>query len=241
MNIHITTHGSSGQPLVFFHGWGFDSLIWDPLLPDLVSNYQLYLVDLPGFGLTPPMDWQSFKILLLNQLPDSFALLGWSMGGMWATRLAIEAPQRVSHLLNIASSPRFLKDIDWPGVDECVLATFYHNLTKSPAQTVAQFTALQLRGVIVPALKNMQLPSLAGLRAGLDVLACWDLRQQLNDINKPVCYMFGRLDSIIPRAVMPVMEKKYPHFDYVLYPHAAHIPFLSHSRQFMASLQNFLA
>ena len=106
--LNITVHGR-GKALVLLHGWGFDSQIWHSIQPELSNRYQLYLVDLPGFGLSPSVDWENFKSILLKQLPAHFAIAGWSMGGLFATRLAIEAPCRVSHLLNIASSPCFIR------------------------------------------------------------------------------------------------------------------------------------
>lgn len=78
MNIHLIKHGR-GTPLVLFHGWGFDSQIWSHLIHLLEQSYQLYLVDLPGFGLTPTQDWHAFKVNLLAQLPSIFVVAGWSM------------------------------------------------------------------------------------------------------------------------------------------------------------------
>ncbi len=49
MTIHITKYGNK-HPLVFFHGWGFDSQVWLSLVPLLEDKYELILVDLPGFG-----------------------------------------------------------------------------------------------------------------------------------------------------------------------------------------------
>lgn len=78
MNIHLDKYGQ-GMPLVLFHGWGFDSQIWQPIIPYLKPKYQIILVDLPGFGLTPMMDWESFKrICLTNYLIN----LHWQ-GGQW--------------------------------------------------------------------------------------------------------------------------------------------------------------
>lgn len=68
----------------------------------------MYLVDLPGFGNSGLVGWEDFKKCLLRYLPQEFALIGWSLGGLYATRLALET-DRCSHLLNIAASPCFIK------------------------------------------------------------------------------------------------------------------------------------
>ncbi|WP_133127427.1 alpha/beta fold hydrolase [Legionella nagasakiensis] len=245
MNIHLVTEGS-GAPLVLFHGWGFDHTVWSSLLPELTSHYRVYRVDLPGFGRTPLMDWDDFKHLLLKKLPASFALAGWSMGGLFATRLAIEESQQVTHLLNIASSPRFVKEDNWPGVERNVFMAFYRTMEREPQKTLAQFIALQLQEQTVhdvvslattPALTTSVL---SGLRAGLDVLVDWDLREALQQVQIPVGYLFGRLDAITLPTTLMVMKDKYPSFHYHLFSKSAHVPFLSEKEKFLVALKEFL-
>lgn len=238
MNIHLKTYGC-GSPLIFFHGWGFDSQVWMPLVAQLEGKYQLILVDLPGFGQSAMMDWPSFKIQLLTQLPEQFAVLGWSMGGLFATRLALEAPERVTHLINVTSSPRFLLDHDWPGVAHEVFTIFYQNLLKNPRATLDEFVALQVSKHQFE-LALGQLPSSAGLASGLDVLATWDFRQQLKQLARPVCYMFGRLDPIVPVKTMKAMQERHSEFKYVYFNRAAHMPFLSHMDLFISEIQEFI-
>lgn len=233
---HIIMQGK-GKPVVLFHGWGFDSQIWVSLLPALTNQYQLYLVDLPGFGLTPHMEWEAFKTALLKYLPMKFALVGWSMGGLLATRLAIEHPDHVTHLINVTSSPYFIRETHWPGIAYPIFRDFYQALASNPQQTLREFITLQLQEQKV---LTGRPPSLNGLRAGLDLLMSWDLRQNLTQLTQPVCYMFGRLDAIVPRKTMVTMQTLFPHFDYTLFPKAAHAPFLSHQKDFITALERFL-
>ncbi len=239
-NLHIITEGQ-GRPLVLFHGWGFDIKIWSPLLPLLTNQYQLYLVDLPGFGLTQPMEWDVFKSTLLKQLPERFALAGWSMGGLYATRLAIEVPERVTHLINISSSPYFIRENHWSGVAIQIFRAFYEDMKRDPLGTLRQFIALQLQDQTeMPSFMPLSAPSEVGLQEGLNTLVNWDLRQSLVHLDMPVLYMFGRLDTIIPRKTMLIMQAAYPRFKYILFSKAAHVPFLSHSDDFNIALEEFL-
>ncbi|MFT6300141.1 MAG: malonyl-CoA O-methyltransferase, partial [Saprospiraceae bacterium] len=38
------------EPLVLIHGWGSDSHTWDLILPELMKNFNVLAIDLPGFG-----------------------------------------------------------------------------------------------------------------------------------------------------------------------------------------------
>lgn len=232
---HITRVGE-GYPLVLFHGWGFDSRIWDAILP-MMHRYEVYCVDLPGFGLTPFMDWETFQTQVLQQLPLTFALAGWSLGGMVATRFALEAPRRVSHLLNIASSPCFVADADWPGVPKATLLMFCNRLHHDPETLLNEFRALQSPGdarqLFISATSD-------GLKAGLDWLLGWDFRPDLHRIQVPVMYCFGRLDAIVPIKTMAVMQASYPHFQYMMISKAAHALFLSHQNLFLQAFEDFI-
>lgn len=236
MMLHLNKYGT-GFPLVFFHGWGFDSQVWLPLVPELMQHYQIISVDLPGFGQSSMMDWDLFKSQLLAKIPDHFAVLGWSMGGLYATRLAIEEPERVRYLINITSSPRFVVDEAWPGIPQDVIFDWHQKLLINPLGTLDEFINLQIN-------KNKILgttPSIAGLESGFKILGSWDFREELYCLKQPVCYIFGLFDSIIPIKTMKVMQERHPDFHYVFLTRAGHVPFLSHKDLFIEEIRRFIS
>ena len=241
--IHITSYGHTGLPLVMFHGWGFDQYIWHSLVSELViAGYHVYLVDLPGFGSSELLTWEEFKQLILARLPQNFAVLGWSMGGLFATRLALEEPKRITHLISVASSPKFVETHNWPGVKADILQKFYQQVCLDPRKTLGQFVQLQLRGQkqstsfsYEPKIEQ-NAAQLNGLKHGLDVLLTWDFRQDLHQLEIPTSYFFGYFDTITSRAIMQTMQNEYPQFNYKMFADAAHIPFLSHRCLFIDEL-----
>lgn len=241
MTLSIHTMGA-GQPMVLLHGWGFDHQIWMPWVTRLVNDtdekpYRFYLVDLPGFGQSPPMSWEAFKTQLFDQLPDQFILMGWSMGGMMATRLALESPERVAHVINVASSPRFTAAAGWYGVAAQVLDEFYQRFLSHPKRTQQHFIRTQLQGQSLPPTLLQIKASDEGLKQGLELLKNWDLREKLSTIRVPVTYIWGRLDALIPFQMMPIMQQQYPDFKYFMIEKTAHIPFLDHQDEFTACLR----
>lgn len=236
LTAHVNRCGG-GVPLVLFHGWGFDSRIWHTILPTLIPRYDVYCVDLPGFGLSPFMDWEAFKSSVLSQLPAVFAVAGWSLGGLVATRFALEEPYRITHLINLASSPHFVGDSIWPGIPQTTLEVFCNRLTNAPEKVLREFMALQLPGQLGETFAS---PTIEGLQAGLDWLLTWDFRANLSSLKLPVLYLFGRLDAIIPRRTMTVMQVRYPNFQYVMVSKAAHALFLSHQDVCVTAISDFI-
>ena len=103
----------SGDPLVMLIGTGSTMAEWDPaLLRRLARNHRLILFDYPGVGESGPWRGRSFSDLagttveLMDHLGiERAAILGWSMGGFIAQRLAIEHPDRVSALVLAGTNP----------------------------------------------------------------------------------------------------------------------------------------
>lgn len=240
MSLNISTYGQ-GKPLVFFHGFGCSGPIFSTLVSRLSKDYTLYFVDLPGFGKSPILEWAAFKNTLLAQLPLEFTLIGWSMGGLYATRLAVEEPGRLTHLVNIASSPRFIQDEAWPGIERTAFDAFATSVKANAKLALSQFMQR-----MVPTWEDLSSivgdcpPSEAGLVSGLEALLYWDLREKMVRLTLPVCYMFGRFDTIVPRSTLVQMQTNYPQFEYVFFSKAAHAPFLSHQDQFVSALHDFL-
>ena len=102
-----------GPPLVMLMGTGSTMAEWDPaLLRLLADDHRLILFDYPGVGLSGPWRGDSFDSLaettaaFMDEMGvPRAAVLGWSMGGFVAQRLAIEYPERVSHLILAGTNP----------------------------------------------------------------------------------------------------------------------------------------
>jgi pimeloyl-ACP methyl ester carboxylesterase len=102
-----------GPPLLMLTGTGSTMAEWDPaLLRLLARRHRLVLFDYPGVGLSGPWHGDSFDSLadstagLMSAIGISRAdVLGWSMGGFVAQRLAIDHGRRVSHLILAGTNP----------------------------------------------------------------------------------------------------------------------------------------
>jgi pimeloyl-ACP methyl ester carboxylesterase len=45
----------SGEPMVLLHGVGSNRHIWGPVMPALAERFEVFALDLPGFGDSPPL------------------------------------------------------------------------------------------------------------------------------------------------------------------------------------------
>ena len=87
--------GKSKQLVVLLHGWGDDSRTFAKLQAKLTAQYQVLVLDLPGFGGTQPPqevwgldDYAAFvqAVLTKLKLKQPYAVVGHSNGGALAIR-----------------------------------------------------------------------------------------------------------------------------------------------------------
>jgi 2-hydroxy-6-oxonona-2,4-dienedioate hydrolase len=102
-----------GPPVLMIHGGLGEAFQWGPILEPLARMRRVLAVDRPGHGLADPFDHRGVDLLELGrrfigdvldaERLESAALVGCSMGGLWATSFALAHPQRVSRLVLVAS------------------------------------------------------------------------------------------------------------------------------------------
>jgi pimeloyl-ACP methyl ester carboxylesterase len=106
----------NGHPLVMLHGWGQNLQSLQPMGELLANRAKVYMIDLPGFGKSPPPpeDWGTAEYAdriyqyLEEQSIQQADILGHSIGGRISIRLAAKYPQRVRSmtLINAAGLQR---------------------------------------------------------------------------------------------------------------------------------------
>jgi len=242
------TTGEGNCHLVLLHGWGLNAQVWDCITPELSAHFTLHLVDLPGYGRSVgfgalSLDEMAEKVL--EKAPMQAIWLGWSLGGLVASLVALRHPERVQALVTVASSPCFAAQDDWPGIKPEVLSGFQQQLSDDFQRTVERFLALQTMGTesarqdaraLKQTVLSLPMPSSEVLNGGLEILKTADLRQPLAELSLPFLRMYGRLDGLVPRKIVPLLDTLWPQSESVMFDKAAHAPFISHSQAFCAPL-----
>jgi pimeloyl-[acyl-carrier protein] methyl ester esterase len=235
------------------HGWGMHSGVWQPLIKRLSAKYMLYLVDLPGMGGSRPIEPYHLHAMadeVAEVIPGVSDVLGWSLGGLVAQRIALNQPDRIRRLILVSATPKFVNTPDWQtGVDPANFSAFAESVNHDYKATILQFLTLQCmqaddrRSTIKQLRASFELkptPTQTTLQRALCVLLEADLRAEIPNIRKPTLLIHGDRDTLAPVQAAHWMMQHLPMGYLRVMAGSAHAPFLSHTEQFIETLNQFL-
>lgn len=201
--------------IVLIHGWGCDARHWQPLIQALPKGHEVTALELPGFGANAQHPWPDTEVLLRDlytQLPQNCLLLGHSLGGMLAARLAARSQRetggrgKVAALITIAANTSFVEKENWPGMAKKTFAQFAQSMRAQPEATWEKFCGLQARGdsamrPLLKQLKQWQPQAINGAWLGaLECLGNLDNRELIPELTLPALHLFGEKDALVPMA-----------------------------------------
>ena len=237
-------------PLVLLHGWGLDSCVWDSVIPELEKTFVVIAIDLPCFGNNPlcSADINEVAENVVAQLPPKSILVGWSLGGLIATYIAIHHSERVAALVTVGSNLKWLADADtqWPGASADNFAAFFENLAQNSEVTHQHFCGVIARGdsqekfLAKKLRQHISNTAQENFLTGLRLLNNIDNRKNFATLSAPGLHIFGGKDVMVPLAVeqaLRALNKK--HRTYIM-AGAAHAPFLSEPVLFAELIRNFV-
>lgn len=239
--------------LVLVHGWGMNAHVFDGLAESLADDFEVLALNLPGHGgraALPRNTLQDWADDLAQQLPERATLLGWSLGGQVAMRAALDHPYRITRLILLASTPRFIKTEGWEyGMALADLEDFGTALLADPHATLLRFLSLQTRGMpgqkaMLQQLRQTLLaaPSAenSALAAGLAILCDTDLRAELSQLMQPALVLHGALDMLAPAAAGEWLADNLRDAQHLELARSAHAPHLSHGEDVATAIRRFM-
>jgi pimeloyl-ACP methyl ester carboxylesterase len=198
-----------GKPIIFLHGWLGSWRYWMGTMEALARRYRCYALDFWGFGDSDKTRLNctvSDYLSLVDQFMDRMGLVdapvvGHSMGGTIAIRLALEYPHRVSRLvlvsapvvgrsctpiIKLASNPTLNKMFWKPAI----LATWGRPLLH---RWIATNWQVWYREILEDVLK---VKPEAAQQSGYTLIRT-DLRPQLRHLKMPVLAIHGTKDTVV--------------------------------------------
>lgn len=212
--IHIEVTGREGGPdIILIPGLASTSAVWAKLAPTLEGRYRLHLVNVRGFGEYPPQGnarghltteiASEIKRYIREGGLEQPAIIGHSMGGQLALRVAADEGEGISKVMVLDSSPFFPSLINRGATKADVepLARLVFQGVMMLGDEMLRSTAAQ-SGIDLGAGGDHLFNSLGWqggdrrvLAQGLYEVLTNDLRYRLPDITAPVTVVYGWSDK----------------------------------------------
>jgi pyruvate dehydrogenase E2 component (dihydrolipoamide acetyltransferase) len=203
---------ADGVPVLFLHGFGGDLGNWLFNLDALAEAVPVIALDLPGHGQSTPRlpgarlaDLAGFVARFLDAIAvERVHLVGHSLGGAIAARLALDHPARVASLA-LVNSAGLGAEIDSGYIDGFVAAASRREL-KPVVERLFADASLVSRQLVDDLLKYKRIDGVAELLQALSASLFPGGRQaerpglELGRADVPALVVWGREDRVIPAA-----------------------------------------
>lgn len=227
----------AAEAVVMIHGYSADKTVWMRFAPHFTDRYRVLILDLPGHGETafdPALAYdtksQGERVL---QAMDALGIarahvVGNSMGGFIAARLALDHPDRVQTATLIDAVGVLAPE---PSDMDRMLAAGRNPFEVQSRDEFAAFYAMTMAQP--PWLPGMTLDYMADdYVARRDTLArifrdfhhVGMLDDRLGEIRVPVLVMWGDRDRLVHRSAADVWARGIPGAERVSYPELGHMP-----------------
>jgi len=272
LSINYQMAGPDHAPAVLLlHGLGTQASFWLPVIPLLVeAGFQVFAVDLPGFGYSDPID-ELYTPVNVGKLVGAFVetldltsviVVGHSMGGTVAAGFAIADPVKIRALVCVDAfgfsdrlipvSPAILYTLALPSL--------YYRLTRQPQKLIKPIIENNFH---VPERLSPQILEMAiaenwvgdsaerikivyglgkslGLRSQRQEFAD-SLRDQYLQYMFPMLVIWGQEDTFIPVDGAYQIKSRIPNIGLHIIPDCGHAPPLEKTDEFNQVLIQFVS
>jgi len=238
--------GGEGPPLVFIHGLGAESLNWVPAMLDMHGHFHVYAIDLLGHGDTEKPDIaysieqqsEMLRQFLATQNIKSADLVGVSMGGWIALKLAIEHPEVVNRLVVAdAAGLKFQTNI-----------TVKNFLPATPEEFSAFMAMLTPRQYPAPYPVRRDFLNQVAEHAWItrrifdSFLTYQDvLDGKLQEVKAPALVIWGKQEKLIPLSVGEQMKQQLPNSSLLVCSDSGHLAVYECWNKLEPEVESFLA
>src|SRR3712207_3086896 len=255
-----------GPPLVLLHGAGDNALDWRWVMPFLAATHQVYAPDLPGSpdSARPAADYspaffERFAGAFVDALGvERAVMVGNSLGGLIALRLALSEPARVRALVLVDSAglgravnPAFTS-VNVPGPFEAAIPFWrtpvgaYQRawgrtallFTHPPGSVPREWLAEQCRLALSPGYLEAHMAVLRALVSPLGQREV--LVNRLPSLKTPTLVVWGARDRVFPESQSREAVARLPEGSLALIPDCGHMPHVECPERFLAALGGFM-
>jgi pimeloyl-ACP methyl ester carboxylesterase len=206
-SVHVDRYGSGSPALVLIPGLTDSGAVWDTTVARYQATHTIYVLTLPGFGgrapiAAPMLDTVDKDIAAFLARADKPVLIGHSMGGFLAIRLAEEHSDLIRGAIAVDGLPVFIGfDKMTPQMRATIASAVGNQISAEPTAQFEKGEAAQIAMMTKPpnvatALSFSKGVNVAATGTYMQELMASDLRPGLSNVKVPLLEI-GPFDSTL--------------------------------------------
>ncbi len=274
--VHVVDSGGAGTPCVLVHGLGGNHTNWIEVYDWLAERLRTIAVDLPGYGYSPPIrchdldSLTSVLVELLETLGKPAVVIGNSMGGLLAERVAASRPELVADLVLIAPASPIaslrhhpdnglaarLAAQSFPGLGNLVAGAYRRLHTPQQlAETRLEIVAADASALpervratsIAMAERRAAMPwatrALVESTASLRraILPPWRFKRMIESIDHEALVLSGDRDVLVAPEAIDSLEALRPDWTFRRFEGVGHVPQMERAERVVEEIDRWLA
>lgn len=248
-NIFLNTDPDA-EVLLFIHGTGLNSSLWESMLPHLSDTYTLVTFDLRGFGqseqgpLPPSWDLALSDILHLIQYLKltAFHLVGHSFGASLAVKLSVQYPEKVKCLVLISTASVYPQQ-----VAEKTAQSYFDMIEQEGLMTTIEKYLIPSTSLLPPdhpdVLKIVRSCSKLDLTFYLQMFSLLVTTrpiEELVQVGHPTLLLAGEFDTIYMPSLQAITANHIRNSTFYIVPDASNLVFIDQPELTARWIRNFI-
>ncbi|MEM2134692.1 MAG: alpha/beta hydrolase [Candidatus Jordarchaeaceae archaeon] len=231
-----------GLPVVFIHGSMGSHISWD-LQRALSSNYNLIFLDLPGHGMSDPIEDEVSVKLFADYVAEfvrglgieSMVAVGHSLGGAICIQLALDYPELMRGLVLVGTGAKL-------GVLPTILEALKTNFRESVDLAIGSMAFAENADPKIVDLAKEECLKCNPKVAYSDFAACnkFDVRDRISEISVPTLIIVGSEDKLTPVKWSRYLNEKISKSSLKIVENAGHMVMIEQPEEFNRAIINFL-
>ena len=241
----------SGSDLVLIHGLGGDLHVWDADAPVLARHHRVLRFDVRGCGASDKPPGPYSLALFARDLDALLAacgigrthVLGISMGGVIAQRLALDYPQRVRSLILVSTSSEVgSTSVEaWQRLADVIERDGFDPRTADASRVFSPGFAASHPDVVAELGRRNAGNDPRAYAATARAVSDYNWTSELRRITAPTLILQGLADQLTPPGGSVKMSRALPHARLLMLPDTGHNLPLEQAGRFQDTVLAFLA
>jgi pimeloyl-ACP methyl ester carboxylesterase len=244
------SRSGTGRPLVLLHPIGVDRSWWDEYVEHWAASYDVVTIDIRGHGdsslVTAPITLADhaadIAAVLRQERLTGATLIGVSMGGMIAQRVAIQFPELVGTLILCGTAGGF-PDEARPRILARGDMSRQGSMSEIIDDTITRWFAADTprADLLQKCRTRLAADDWYSWSANWQAISLLDNLSELRGVPAPTLVVAGDADASIPPAVSQKMADALPNSRFVVVPGAAHFGAFDMREVFATVFDDFLS